>query len=194
MSLRSIKAAISLVALAVIVARIVWPGLHIDAITLGLLVLASLPWLSPLIKSAELPGGWKIEFQDLKEAAEKITSKATVVSPGTGRLEWTGYAPTVVVGGPDPNIALVSVRIEIEKRLRALARAAEINPDQSLSRLVRVLRQKGVLDDSELIGLRDLIDAGNHAAHGAPVSPDVNAWVQNYAGEVLEALDAKLRP
>lgn len=194
MSLRSIKAVISFIALGVIVARMVWPGLHIDAITLGLLLLAALPWLSPLIKSAELPGGWKIEFQDLREAAEKITSKAPGASAGTGRLQVAGHAPTVVVGGPDPNIALVSVRIEIEKRLRALARAAGIDPDQSLSRLARALHQKGVLDDSELAGLQDLIAAGNRAAHGAPVSPDVSAWVRNYAGEVLDALDAKLPP
>jgi hypothetical protein len=194
MSLRFTKAAISLVAVAAIVARVLWPGLHIDAITLGLLVLAAPPWLSPLIKSAELPGGWKIEFQDLKEAAEKITSKASVATPGTGRLEVTGYYPTLLVGGPDPNIALVSVRIELEKRLRALARAAEINAEQPLSQLVRALRQRDVLDYSEVVGLRDLIDAGTRAAHGAPVSPDVSAWVQNNAGAVLDALDAKLRP
>jgi hypothetical protein len=193
MSLRYIKAAISIVALGVIVVRVVWPALHIDGITLGLLVLAALPWLSPLIKSAEFPGGWKIEFQDLKEAAEKITSKVSGASPGTGRLEVTGYAPTVVVGGPDPNIALVSVRIEIEKRLRALARAAGIDTNQSLLGLARALRQKGILDDSELSGLQDLIDAGTRAAHGAPVSPDVSAWVQNNAPAVLDALDAKVR-
>jgi hypothetical protein len=32
-----------------------WPDVNIDAVTLGLLGIAVLPWLQPLLKSVELP-------------------------------------------------------------------------------------------------------------------------------------------
>ena len=44
-----------------------WPSiLPSDTLTLALLILAVLPWLDSLVKTAELPGGWKIEFRELK--------------------------------------------------------------------------------------------------------------------------------
>src|SRR6266487_1327283 len=159
-------------AVAVIVARLLWPGLKLDAVTLGLLVVAVLPWLSPLIKSAEFPGGWKIEFQDVKDAGDKVTAKAPP-PPKKSAVAYEGYPPTVVTGPADPNLAIVGVRIEIEKRLRNLAQARDIPADQSAFRLARALYSRGVLTEDEFAGLRQLIDAGNRAAHGAEVSPAV---------------------
>jgi len=189
MRLWPLKVAMTGGAVGVIVARLVWPELRLDAVTLGLLVVAILPWLSPLIKSAEFPGGWKIEFQEVKEAGDKVTAKA----PGAGKadLKFEGYAPTVIISSADPNLALVGVRIEIERRLRLLAEASGIPPDQSALRLARALHQRGILSEDEFGGLRQLIDAGNRAAHGAVVASDVSAWVQDYAPEVLAALTAK---
>lgn len=56
-----VRFAISLTALVGIAAHLLWPNLGIDAITLGLLVLATAPWLGSVFKSLELPGGWKVE-------------------------------------------------------------------------------------------------------------------------------------
>src|SRR5690348_8036711 len=54
-------------ALVLLAIRTRWPTiLSSDTVTLALLVLAVLPWLDSLIKTAELPGGWKIEFRELK--------------------------------------------------------------------------------------------------------------------------------
>lgn len=69
-NLTRIKILISLCALGIIIARIILPNLKIDAITLGLLVVATLPWFADLLDSAELPGGWKFAFKDLKEQQE----------------------------------------------------------------------------------------------------------------------------
>ena len=44
-------------------------ALTIDAISLGLLIVALLPWASSLIESAKFPGGWEIKFRDLKKAS-----------------------------------------------------------------------------------------------------------------------------
>lgn len=65
--LTRIKLLISLCALGILLARIILPTLNIDSIALGLLVVAALPWFADLLDSAELPGGWKIAFKDLKQ-------------------------------------------------------------------------------------------------------------------------------
>lgn len=188
---RALKGTITLVALVAILARVVWPDLRLDTVTLGLLALAALPWLSPLIKSAELPGGFKIEFQDVKQAGDKITAGAPLVgnpqAPAATSLE------SINIVANDPNLALVGLRIEIEKRLRRLAATRDLSPDQPLSRLVQALFSQRFLDAEEYEGLRVLIDAGNRAAHGASVSQDIMVWTKDYSGQILAALDSKLR-
>ena len=42
-----------------------------DTIALGLLFIAVLPWLSSFLQSAELPGGWKFQFDQVKEEQQK---------------------------------------------------------------------------------------------------------------------------
>jgi hypothetical protein len=180
------KIIVTLAALGLVVVRWVWPDLKVDSITLGLLVIAVLPWLSALIKSAELPGGWKVEFQDVAQAGEKITSSSPDSATPPPR---TSYPE---VGHSDPNLALVGLRIEIEKRLRLLAEAAGSRSDRSATRMTQELRLKGVLDDSSVSGLVELIDAGNRAAHGATVEAQVAGWAMDYGPRVLAALDGKL--
>ena len=55
-------------AFLVAASHIVWPDANIDGITLGLLVVALLPWLRPILKSIELPGGLKFELQDYEQS------------------------------------------------------------------------------------------------------------------------------
>ena len=63
---RTLKISISVSAVLLIVLRMQWPNLKIDAITLGLFVVALLPWFISFLESAELPGGWKFKFRELK--------------------------------------------------------------------------------------------------------------------------------
>jgi hypothetical protein len=42
-----------------------------DTIALGLLFIAVLPWLSSFLQSAELPGGWKFQFDQVREEQQK---------------------------------------------------------------------------------------------------------------------------
>ncbi len=53
---------VSAAALTLIVVKLVRPGAHIDAVVLGLLALAAIPWLSDFIQSAKV-GGFSIEFK-----------------------------------------------------------------------------------------------------------------------------------
>lgn len=63
-----LKLAVSAAAMGLLVVRHNSPNVvRADSVSLGLLAFAFLPWVSSLIKAAELPGGWKIEFWELKQ-------------------------------------------------------------------------------------------------------------------------------
>ena len=184
-----LKVCISIGALIFIVIHIFLPDVKIDAITLGLLIVAVLPWLTSLLESAKFPGGWEVKFRDVQTAGDKITKQelvdgADVVPSPPSFLE---------IAERDPNLALVGLRIEIEKRLRALA-AKEGLDDQrrTLGILSRELINKGVLDGPSASGLQELIRAGNNAAHGARVEDRVAQWAIDTGALVLASLDAKL--
>jgi hypothetical protein len=83
LSKRTLSILVSSAALAVMVAHLAWPNLRIDAITLGLLILAIIPWLAPLFKSIELPGIGKFEFQELKR---EVARKGEEVAALAGRV------------------------------------------------------------------------------------------------------------
>ena len=72
-------------ALAIASAHLIQPALKIDAITLGLLVIAILPWLPRLLESAKLPGGWEVTFRRLEttvhdQGAQISDQKAQITS------------------------------------------------------------------------------------------------------------------
>lgn len=182
---RATKWVITVGALLVVGVRMIWPALAIDAVALGLLGLAVLPWLSGVIKSAELPGGWKVEFRDLQEAGQKVTAGI----PDRGPIPAPSY---LAVASIDPNLALVGLRIEIEKRVRELAGRYGLADNRSLTRMIEELRMRGVLRSDSASGLRDLIQAGNQAAHGADVDGRATQWAMDYGPEVLAALESSV--
>ena len=180
------KIAVSVFALGAVVLRMVRPGL-LEVTDLVILGVALLPWLGSLIKSAEFPGGLKIEFQDLADAAKKVTGAGHARPPG-------GEDPTFVqIASTDPNLAVVAVRIEIERRIRKLASQHGLTGERTpLVRLFEQLRAAGVLTDPVLSGLQELVMFGNQAAHGAEVETGAATWAVDYGQGVIAALDDAL--
>jgi hypothetical protein len=181
-----LKIAVSAGAAAVIVARIIWPALIIDAVTLGLLLIALLPWLSGIIKSAEFPGGWKVEFQDVKKAGEKVVGDVEIALPVKQQPSLLAVVPQ------DPNLALVGLRIEIEKKVRALAQKNALEDSAPLSKLLRDMRARGIITSSSASGIQELVLAGTRAAHGAIVESPVSDWAINQGPTVLASLETKM--
>src|SRR5215207_4806755 len=62
------KFAVTAAAVALVVAH---QWIKFDTIALGLLAIAVLPWVSSFLQIAELPGGWKFEFQQVKDEQKK---------------------------------------------------------------------------------------------------------------------------
>jgi hypothetical protein len=83
LSKKALSIIVSSAALAVMAAHLAWPNLRVDAVTLGLLILAIVPWLAPLFKSIELPGIGKFEFQELKR---EVARKGEEVAALAGRV------------------------------------------------------------------------------------------------------------
>lgn len=98
----------------------------------------------------------------------------------------------LAIADHDPNLALVGLRIEIEKRLRALASKYDVKPDQSIGLLLNLLHDRAVLDSKSAAGLEELIKAGNRAAHGATVESEVASWAFETGPQILRLLDLRL--
>ena len=188
-SINWLKGIISFAAVGVIAIRIYYPDLKIDAITLGLIVVAILPWLSELIESAKFPGGWEVKFRDVRAAGAKVTSS----SPEAEAAPLPDQPSYVTVASHDPNLALVGLRIEIEKRIREFARLHQLDERRSLSQLLRELAQQQVLPPDTIGGLQELIQAGNQAAHGARVQDGVADWAIDVGPRILASLDEQLK-
>jgi len=185
----TLKIVVSSVCVILIALRFLFPNLQVDAVTLGLLVLALLPWLSPLIKSAEVPGVGKIEFQDVKVAIERVANSEKLKLGLRRAPLFNSFSATVQ---SNPTLPIVGLRIDIEKRLRSLAEKNGLVANASLPRLTNELKNKGLLNLDVAVGLKDLIDAGNKAAHGAEVDLNAANWAVEFGPQVLEVLDKKL--
>ena len=181
-----VKLIVTVVAVILLVARLIWPSLKIDAVALGLLAIAVVPWLSSLIRSAEFPGGWKVEFRDVQSAGTKITGTDDRGSSGTNGYSFQS------IRSEDPNLALAGLRIEIEKRLRSLAEKNGLDSHGALVNQLDQLRRKGVIEENFASGILELVDAGNRAVHGAKVDPSVAEWALEESPRIINALDRKL--
>jgi hypothetical protein len=199
-----VKVGITLGASAVALIHALLPWITIDLATAILILIAAAPWLASVVKSIELPGGFKIELPDVKAATDAVTSPSTETAVAPTSLakaavpEDTELASALgmiqQLSERDPNLALVSLRIEIEKRLRELGQAVGIDSERkSAARLLRELQAKDAIRPPEIaVGLSDFIALGNQAAHGAEVSRDAASWANDKAPFILALLDAQI--
>jgi hypothetical protein len=187
------KIAISTICGLIAVVHLLWPRVQIDMVTLVLLLVAMLPWLASVIRSVELPGGFKIELQDVKAATEKITAAraATETVQPAPPVREQGLYFLRELAKTDPNLALVGFRIEIEKRLSQLAQQMNLPATRRPAvALLRELVAQGTIDLRTAGGLADIIALGNQAAHGAEVSSNAAVWALDTGPLILALLDS----
>jgi hypothetical protein len=195
---------ITLIALVIALMHLLVPSLNIDTITLSLIVIAILPWLAPLFKSIELPGGFKVEFQDLKNAEERV-ERAGLLAKVEERVERTGLLSAErgalrtsefafqQIAEDDPNLALAGLRIEIERRLIQIAESHEVKIVRpGIGNLLRQLNSVQVLKDSEKGALSELVGILNAAVHGAKVDKLAADWAFDVGPRILRALDERI--
>jgi hypothetical protein len=160
---------------------------------LALVVLAILPWLSSVFRSVEFPGGMKVEYQELEKAKEKIEEAGLLAAPAAPALRKEEPAYTSIVEH-DPNLALAGLRIEIERKLRAIAKSGGITDDRfSIQKMARELASKGLLTQQECMAINDLIGILNKAVHGAEVDQRAVELAFEIGPHLLVSLDERVR-
>ncbi|HEY6001896.1 MAG TPA: hypothetical protein VIV57_03415, partial [Anaeromyxobacter sp.] len=92
----------------------------------------------------------------------------------------------------DPNLQLVALRIELEKRLAALVEKNGMKA-RTLNDMLRAAEDFQLLDAPVIDALRTLIRAGNMAAHGRPIDRELGEWVGDTGPDILRALDRRLQ-
>ena len=191
-TVKKLRFAVTIGALALTAAHLAWPGVRIDAITFALLVVAVLPWIAPLVKSVELPGGLKIELQELRQV-ESRANTAGLLAVEAAPAEESRFA-FETVAAQDPNLALAGLRIEIEKRLLALARTHDLNSGRpmGIGQLLRVLTLADVLSGEERSVLADMTNMLNAAVHGADVRRDAADWAIGVGPRLLTSLEERI--
>ena len=175
MKLRRLQYGITIIALFVALAHLIWPQLTIDAITVTLLFIALVPWLTPLFKSLEFPGGWKIEFQDFERARAKADKVGLLAQ--TIEVKPPKEYSFQLVAEEDPKLALAGLRIEIEKRLNEIAESNGINTEKAgIGKLLRILGEKELLSKEQRSVLADMVGLLNAAVHGGEIDDRAAEW------------------
>lgn len=189
MEAKGIKYIATLAALVIALIHLIWPTLRIDAITVTLLVVAVIPWLGSLFKSIELPGGLKVQYQDLEKIGERARNAGLLSEEAVKGKEDYSF---LTVAPADPNLALAGLRIELEKRLFKLAESRNLKPfRRSLSTLLNDLNRRELINGAERNLLSDLIGLLNLAVHGAVVDPSAAEWALDVGPQILGALDER---
>lgn len=189
---KGMRWAITIAAAAVVLTHVIWPTLAIDGVTATLLLVAVLPWLQPLFKSLELPGGVKVEFQDLEDVAKRAAAAGLIAKEAQAPPS-TQYS-FMQVATSDPNLALAGLRIELERRLEQLAQArGGADAPRGVGNLLRYLNGREWIGGAERAVLADLVGLLNAAVHGATVESDAADWALHVGPRILQALEERAR-
>ena len=184
-----IRTVVSVVAVALCGAHLYLPSLEIDTISLCLIAIALIPWLAPLFRSIELPGGLKVQYQELQNN-ERQAEKVGLLS-NAGTVNESEYS-FLQIEDSDPNLALAGLRIEIEKRLLALCAANNTKPRiAGIGHALRELEHIGVLEQAEAHVLGELTVILNTAVHGAKVNHEARDWAIRIGPRILRNLDGR---
>ena len=188
-----LQVCITIFSIAIAAVHLLWPTAAIDGITLTLILVAVLPWVAPLFKSVELPGGVKVEFQELEKARERADKAGLLVKPQTAK-QLPEYS-FQIVANEDPNLALAGLRIEIEKRLLQIAKSQGIDPERkSAGKLLQLLAEKQLITFEARSVLADMLGLLNSAVHGAVVDPRAASWAMEFGPRLLKSLDERILP
>ncbi len=198
---RRIQVFITVASLLVLGIHLLWPTIVLDGTSLVLIAIAILPWLVPLLSSIELPGGLKLEFQELEKAKKRADKAGLLASskrngkkktPKINKRTDSSY-PFELVLKDDPNLALAGLRIEIEKRLISLAIANGVYKKYyGVPVLLGILYREHVFTEDEWRVLVELIHLLNSAVHGAIVDKRAVDWAADVGPRLLKNLDNKI--
>jgi hypothetical protein len=173
-----------------LIGHLVWPDARIDTITLILLGMCFIPWLGTIFKSIELPGGMKFEYQSLRKIEQEV-QKFGLLKSDDKQISDPTYLALIE---QNPNLALAALRIDIERKLRAIAGVdPETGPFQSLHQIVNDMQSSGLLTPIQESSLISILSILNSAVHGKNITSSSAYEVMGLGQRLLNSLDRKLQ-
>ncbi len=192
-----LKFAVTCGALTIAVLHLKYPLLRIDFVTVCLLAFAILPWFQSLFKAVELPGGFKLEFQDLKRIEEEAKSAGIIDSQPKDEAQSHQKAPYSfqLIDPRNQTLALVGFRVELEQTLRRIAhKYGKVgSKHRSLRQTINDLATDHILTDLEVATLQDMIHTLNQAAHGIEYDERTGDWIMETAPRILHGLENRVQ-
>jgi len=175
-----------LIIILIVIVRGLWPdSFNLDGYSVALLFLLAIPLLAPFLKKAKWFGA-EFDFKGNVSELEKIVDKQAESDVENASEELNNdeeynchitlntYKAKELVT-QDPNLALASLRIEIEKTLSFASKILLQNNKHgniALSKLIRDLFNKGIIDEIQREAFNKITKLCNGAIHGAYVSEE----------------------
>ena len=202
--LKVVSIGISLLCVFLIILHAIFPEISIDTTTIALIVILIFPWLLPYIKTAKLPGGFEVTTRDVLQLEEITRRSAIGTVPVAMRapevmrerarpLLTLSQARRYMLLRTDPNLALASLRLDIENMLKELGAKKELRVErQPLWRVLNSLLQKKIIGSSEYESLRRIISICNSAVHAEKIDSALASRVLVIGDLALQYLDSKM--
>ena len=172
-------AVITIIGIALIIVHGLWSNIFaVDYLTITILLILSIPFFSQFLKRAKVPGA-EFEFREEIESTKKVVQESIEKAKSKTKckskpLPFETFNLNMVkeLLDSDPTLALASLRIEIEKKLRLAVKSFKLPIERRsvLSEIIEVLRDRDVLSSEQVTALRKIIDMCNKAIHGYDVS------------------------
>jgi hypothetical protein len=185
-----IRLIMSIVATLLAMAHFLFPQLKLDMVTVSLVALAVVPWLAPIVKSIELPGGFKLELQELAKVSEQAIDSGLIQSDNTENMHEFWF---IRLTNEDPKLAFAALRVEIEKRLRKLADHQGLKDDfKSLGDVLLYLMLTEEISLEQKDVFSKVFEIVRDAYHGAEINSEAIQWAKNTGVGLLIYLDNKI--
>jgi hypothetical protein len=185
-AMRTTQVVITVGAVVTAALHVIFPQVVIDSITLALVIVAIAPWLGVLLKSFELPGGFKIEFAALERAQNRAEAAGLLSEEARPEPQHAFQR----IAEEDPNLALAGLRIEIEKRLSQIAESHQVTVRRpGVGSLLRVLVDNNLVTRQQQSVLADMMILLNSAVHGGKTDDRAADWALEVGPRLLASLD-----
>ena len=191
-----IKVFITVTCIAIAVWHFLFPNVKIDTITVSLLAVAIIPWLASLFKSISLPGGLKVEFQELKRVELEARKADIIHGTAPNEVEMQSLHqdyPFIAIAESNPRLALTGLRIEIQKSLRKIYGNKDIASEETaIYPLLLTLRDKNFITDEEVVTINDILETLNQVSQVAESDPRIVDWVITNGPRIIYGLESKI--
>ena len=175
-----------------------WAKENINALSIGILLIAFLPWIIKYIKSVEM-FGVKAEIISEKEMNKvddmikpNIIKETENIING---IEESNQTIHCVINAQDSISMLVLGRYELEKIIRKLAEKYALEASKPVYGICKELNEKDYISDNEYAIIKEILPILNKAIHSQIENVDERQieWIRNKIIVILEHLDYRYK-